>query len=327
MAPLSIGGSISTPRNIKLPRQRLRNLAAKLLHMSPFYDTPITSLPSTQYPVVKVVCISDTHNTRPELPAGDILIHAGDLTESGTVKELQAQLTWLSSQPHRHKVVIAGNHDVALDEVFLENNPHWKRRMSGTLHDLDWQSIHYLQDASLELEIPTESRTKTPTSRKILIYGSPRTLQYGVSAFQYPRDQDIWTSKIPSNTDIVITHGPPRLHLDARDFYRAGCPYLAHEIARVRPKLAVFGHIHVARGREHVVLDRVQRLHEEIINEWAAWGALAWMAFCVLLKRLEASVFGREKMLRREKITTFVNAAVVDGPRNELAHGAIVVEI
>ena len=326
MSPLNVKGSTSTPRQVKLPGQRLRNLATKLLHISPLHSPPPVSPLPAPYPV-KVVCISDTHNTQPELPLGDILIHAGDLTETGNVKELQAQLTWLSSQPHRHKIVIAGNHDVALDETFLESNPRWKRRMTGTLHDLDWGSVHYLQDAPLELKIPNESDTKPQPSRKILIYGSPRTPQYGLSAFQYPRDQDIWTDKIPSNTEIVVTHGPPRLHLDARDFYRASCPYLAHEVARVRPKLVVFGHIHVARGKEDVVLDKVQRLYEEIFNEWAGWGALAWMAVCVLCKRLKAMISGRENMIKKEKITTFVNAAVVDGPKNELMHGAIVVDI
>ena len=62
---------------------------------------------------VKIVCISDTHNTQPEVPPGDILIHAGDLSQSGSIEEIQAQLDWLKAQPHEHKVFIAGNHDLA----------------------------------------------------------------------------------------------------------------------------------------------------------------------------------------------------------------------
>jgi len=57
---------------------------------------------------IAVVCISDTHNLQPQLPDGDLLLHAGDLTEAGTFQELQEQLDWLNNQPHRHKVVIAG---------------------------------------------------------------------------------------------------------------------------------------------------------------------------------------------------------------------------
>ena len=57
---------------------------------------------------IAVVCVSDTHNFESQLPDGDLLLHAGDLTEGGTFEELQEQLDWLNNQPHRHKVVIAG---------------------------------------------------------------------------------------------------------------------------------------------------------------------------------------------------------------------------
>lgn len=61
---------------------------------------------------IRIVCVSDTHNLQPELPDGDILLHAGDLTVHGTFDEIQAQLTWLDGQSHRFKIVIAGNdHD------------------------------------------------------------------------------------------------------------------------------------------------------------------------------------------------------------------------
>ena len=53
---------------------------------------------------VEIVCISDTHNYLPDLPSGDVLIHAGDLTQSGSLKELKAVITWLNSQPHPHKI-------------------------------------------------------------------------------------------------------------------------------------------------------------------------------------------------------------------------------
>lgn len=67
----------------------------------------------------------------------------------------------------------------------------------------------------------------------------------------------MWKDKLSSQKtylDILITHGPPKLHLDKRDFHRAGCPHLAVEVARLRPRLHVFGHIRAAAGREEVVL-------------------------------------------------------------------------
>lgn len=56
---------------------------------------------------MKVVCISDTHGKEPEEPYGDLLIHAGELTEKGTYDQLQEQLKWLQNLPHKHKIIVA----------------------------------------------------------------------------------------------------------------------------------------------------------------------------------------------------------------------------
>jgi Calcineurin-like phosphoesterase len=69
---------------------------------------------------ITIVCISDPHNSKPSLPDGDILLHYGDLSQYGTFAEIQAQLDWLNSQPHKHKIVIAGNHNLILDESFVK---------------------------------------------------------------------------------------------------------------------------------------------------------------------------------------------------------------
>ena len=47
---------------------------------------------------IEVICISDTHNLQLILPAGDLLVHAGDLTTNGTFQELQKQVDWLDRQ-------------------------------------------------------------------------------------------------------------------------------------------------------------------------------------------------------------------------------------
>jgi hypothetical protein len=36
----------------------------------------------------RIVCISDTHNSTVKLPKGDVLIHAGDLTNQGSYSEV-----------------------------------------------------------------------------------------------------------------------------------------------------------------------------------------------------------------------------------------------
>lgn len=95
-------------------------------------------------PPIRIICISDTHNKIPPLPPGDILVHAGDLTTHGTFDEVQAQLRWLSSQPHTHKIVIAGNHDIVLDEA-SDTRFLTRREDSATKRkELDWSGIKVL---------------------------------------------------------------------------------------------------------------------------------------------------------------------------------------
>ncbi len=114
---------------------------------------------------IKIVCISDTHNYKPELPNGDLLLHGGDLTENGTFRELQAQLDWLKNLPHKHKLVIGGNHDDLLDTDFIiahpekEMGPHDKTP-GRTKADLDWGDIVYLQSSATTLQIEAGSDEK-----------------------------------------------------------------------------------------------------------------------------------------------------------------------
>lgn len=279
---------------------------------------------------IQIVCISDTHNKQPTLPLGDVLIHAGDLTENGSFEEMQNGLKWLSSQPHKYKVFIAGNHDVLLDEAFLMKYPERRYGQSKTKQDLDWGDVIYLQDSAITLEIPVHTNDDSndqASMRNITIFGSPWTPQYGISAFQYsPNDPHHWEDSFASlekNPDIVATHGPPHLHLDRRDFHRAGCPYLAEKIFRIRPRLHVFGHIHASYGREDVPLDSVQRAYEEVKTGWVGGEGVAWMGLMVMWARVKC-FFIRP---RKNEVTTFVNAAVVGGPHNELRNDPIVVDL
>lgn len=56
----------------------------------------------------RFVCISDTHNNTPKLPPGDVLIHAGDLTNQGSYDELERSVAWLEKAPFEAKIVVAG---------------------------------------------------------------------------------------------------------------------------------------------------------------------------------------------------------------------------
>src|ERR1700733_9483946 len=95
----------------------LKFLARKIFALSTFRCQPMLNANS-----VRVVCISDTHNVHnslPPVPSGDLLIHAGDLSNSGTKEEIHATLDWLQSHPHPPKIFIAacGNHDRLFDNI------------------------------------------------------------------------------------------------------------------------------------------------------------------------------------------------------------------
>ncbi|KAL4945359.1 Metallo-dependent phosphatase-like protein [Aspergillus oleicola] len=344
------------PRKITLAGHRLRTWAQYLLdlhlRLAPAATTPETKATENK---IRIVCISDTHNNQPSLPSGDVLIHAGDLTETGSFDELQDQITWLDSQPHRHKIVIAGNHDVLLDESFLEKYPERRYGDSRTREELNWGNVIYLENKDITVKVEAQgtgdpnNNTNTnendnnsssskpqlqqkPSARILKIFGSPLTPQYTLSAFQYPShlSRSTWTNKIPCNIDILITHGPPRLYLDfdpnnqGGGLRHTGDPYLTAEIGRVRPRLVVFGHIHVGYGREDLVLDFVRRGFEDVQNRLGEWGVLMGMVvgvFWGVLRRV-AGFKGDGR------VTTFVNAAIVGGGlANEVRNGAFVVDI
>lgn len=175
-------------------------------------------------------CISDLHGFYPKLEGGDLLIVAGDLTGRDTVGEWQNFGFWMHKQQYKHKVWIAGNHD-----GIIERNREFAREFVC--------GAHYLQDEAMEIN-------------GLKIYGSPWTPEFCNWHFMKPRGDQIravW-DKIPEDTDILITHGPPYGILDcpfsipASKHDRCGCVDLREVVERIKPKLHVFGHIHGGYG-------------------------------------------------------------------------------
>lgn len=262
---------------------------------------------------VSVVCISDTHNTRPDVPDGDLLLHAGDLTVGGTFAEIQAQLDWLNTLPHKYKVVIAGNHDLLLDPAFVARSPDRIYEGEGTSRsDLRWGAITYLNNTATSLTFGN--------GRSLKIYGSPWTPMFGNWAFQHPEVRVVWPDSVPADADILLTHGPPKGHLDDQG---KGCPQLMKEIARVRPKLVVFGHIHAARGREQVHRDRVQRYYDRILDGSEGLWCAILMAIWLIIGHI------RKPFARTDSadIITLVNAAVVGQTMDRVDHHGTVINI
>ena len=181
---------------------------------------------------------------------GDVLIHAGDLANQGTAVEIQDQVDWIVSLPHHHKILIAGNHDGFFDVR--------SRRASDVQKSIDFQGIHYLQHSSVTLVFPQAK------GRQLTLYGAPQIPACGGDefAFQYPKEHDAWTGTIPREIDILVTHSPPRHHLDLP--HAIGCQYLLKEVWKIRPKVHVFGHVHAGYGRENVFWDEGQQAYERV---------------------------------------------------------------
>jgi Icc-related predicted phosphoesterase len=176
---------------------------------------------------LRLVLLSDTHQLHRgevEVPDGDILIHAGDFTMfSKSMNAIVDFNQWLGELPHRC-VVVPGNH-----EFFLEIDPSRRSLISNAT---------VLINEGIEIQ-------------GLRIWGSPVTPLYG-GAFgvSSAEDRRRLYARIPENTDVLITHGPPYGVLDseANSGLHSGCRELFDAVMRVRPKLHVFGHVHGAYG-------------------------------------------------------------------------------
>ena len=92
---------------------------------------------------LRIVAISDTHEQHEQmrLPEGDLLICAGDISFNGRPQAIAGFSRWFAAQPHRFKILIAGNHDF----LFEENNAIARSLLS--------EAIIYLEDSGCELDV------------------------------------------------------------------------------------------------------------------------------------------------------------------------------
>lgn len=197
------------------------------------------------------VCISDTHSTHQymQVPDGDILIHGGDFTKLGLQDEIEAFSKWLGKLPHKHKVVISGNHENSFDleheeqlnKDFYSNNPINFNVARGLL-----KNCIYLEHSSVTIE-------------GIKIFGTPyQPIFYYWGWNRNDQELEKQYKDIPDDSDIVITHNPPYKILDKVCMSMGGDPHVGCKhlrenlLKRVKPKVNVFGHIHEAYGIEKI---------------------------------------------------------------------------
>ncbi|KAL6232614.1 hypothetical protein BDW75DRAFT_247076 [Aspergillus navahoensis] len=216
----------------------------------------------------RFVCVSDTHGYAPSeagfrLPTGDVLIHAGDLTNQSSKSEFRKTMDWIAAAEYEVKIVICGNHDITLDAPFYSQSitKFHKKHPQNPQECLEIittasPSIVFLQHQSALVRLRKAGGPNTVFK----IFGSPYSQCDGDWAFLYEPDEaeELWRD-IPLDADIVVTHMPPRFACDddnistrSRAASRTGCVALRRRLGMVRPCLAVCGHIHDARGYERV---------------------------------------------------------------------------
>ena len=117
----------------------------------------------------------------------------------------------------------------------------------------------------------------------------------------------MWKHAVPDDIDVLLTHGPPKLHMDDVAGRHKGCEHLLREIWRLkgnRLKLVVFGHIHEGYGQEVPKFDGRQRYYEAIMLGEGGWFALIMLVLMCLCQKLHALRLRQEQQRVR-----LVNAA------------------
>lgn len=185
---------------------------------------------------LKIVFISDTHTSHNDLkiPECDILIHCGDMSFLGKPNEMRDFAKWLDKQTQaKHIIVSVGNHEVAFENQLP---------LSRTWITEHCPRVNLLIHEAKEIE-------------GIKFFVSPYTPRFNNWAFNVDRGEPIskYWNEIPEDTEILITHGPPKGVLDdvvhisgiREGIEHVGCQDLLDRVQKLsKLKIHAFGHIH-----------------------------------------------------------------------------------
>ena len=182
---------------------------------------------------LKIWHISDTHTYHDLLTVPkdcDMVIHSGDGADVvewwNNEPEMRKFITWFDMLPMKHKIYVPGNHDTSIEKGLV------------TKHNFKDLGIHFLENDFVTIE-------------GLNIWGSPFTPTFG-SGWAFNRERSkiykIW-KHIPDNTDILVTHGPPKGILDKtfnreNVFEMVGDSALMKRVMKLNLKAHLFGHVH-----------------------------------------------------------------------------------
>lgn len=183
--------------------------------------------------MLKLVCISDTHEYTPNVNAhGDVLIHAGDLLSAFhkvTADLFVKQIKWLNYLKNAgnfsHVLLTPGNHDLYIE-----------------------QNTEYAKDICTQYGVTLLINSGIRISG-LDFYASPYTQHCGNFAYQLSKQelQHHWDVVLSEPIDILISHDPPHGILDATPSgYHVGSAPTSAAVP-----LHIFGHAHNSYGIYH----------------------------------------------------------------------------
>lgn len=173
---------------------------------------------------IDILHLSDTHGQHKNLkslPEADVIVHSGDFTFAGSEEEAYDFMNWFCNLPYKHKIFIAGNHDMC---------------MYGADHiDGLSRNVHYLYNNSVVID-------------GIKFYGIPMFMEDCMDG-----NLDVFINNIPDYTDVLITHMPPKGTCDLANYGKGpehrGNATLAELLKKLHPTCHLFGHEHDAYGK------------------------------------------------------------------------------
>ena len=167
----------------------------------------------------------------------------------GSEQEAIDFVNWFCDLPYRHKILICGNHDVCL--------------YGADIDGLD-DNVHYLCNSGIEID-------------GLKFYGVPMFMGDCISDRQSRN-----YAKIPSDTDILITHSPAYGILDLDDNINYGSEEILDRLTALNLKAHLFGHIYAHTWNE---ISQWHNLFQRGDNEFRLHKSLAVQCNC----RLEPS--------------------------------------
>ena len=201
--------------------------------------------------MVRMIIVSDTHGLHDTLkmPAGDVLIHCGDLAARGNVEHVRSCIRWFNALPYKEILVVDGNHDCSIPskmvpgQAVLDIQAEFERLA-------DHSKVKLLQDDAVLCQ-----------EGRLCIFGASWR---SCEAKDFKR---VYQTQYP--VDVMVAHHHPRL--PTKDFPSdlepgawQGSEELTKAVLKARIPLCCFGHIHWGRGC--VPLRRRGGLYSHFVN-------------------------------------------------------------